>query len=81
MSALLEARGLRKSFAEFAAIAGIDLTLPEGGITALIGPNGAGKTTFINLLTGKLTPDAGSILAREPPAIPAKAAGPNDANN
>jgi branched-chain amino acid transport system ATP-binding protein len=61
VSALLEARGLRKSFAEFAAIAGIDLTLPEGGITALIGPNGAGKTTFINLLTGKLTPDAGSI--------------------
>ncbi|GAC1546990.1 MAG: hypothetical protein NVS2B9_14060 [Myxococcales bacterium] len=62
MSALLEVRGLRKSFAEFAAIAGIDLTLGEGGITALIGPNGAGKTTFINLLTGKLTPDAGTVL-------------------
>ncbi|MFL5417217.1 MAG: ATP-binding cassette domain-containing protein, partial [Myxococcales bacterium] len=53
MSALLEVRGLRKSFAEFVAVAGVDLSLPEGGITALIGPNGAGKTTFINLLTGK----------------------------
>jgi len=62
MTALLEARGLRKSFAEFKAIDGIDLELPGGGVTAVIGPNGAGKTTFINLLTGKLTPDAGRIV-------------------
>jgi branched-chain amino acid transport system ATP-binding protein len=62
MSALLEVRGLRKSFAEFVAVAGVDLSLPAGGITALIGPNGAGKTTFINLLTGKLIPDEGSVL-------------------
>ncbi|MFL5432134.1 MAG: ABC transporter ATP-binding protein, partial [Myxococcales bacterium] len=62
MSALLEVRGLRKSFAEFVAVAGVDLSLPEGGITALIGPNGAGKTTFINLLTGKLIPDQGTVL-------------------
>ena len=62
MSALLEVRGLRKSFADFVAVAGVDLSLPEGGITALIGPNGAGKTTFINLLTGKLIPDEGRVL-------------------
>jgi branched-chain amino acid transport system ATP-binding protein len=65
MSALLEVRGLRKSFAEFVAVAGVDLALPSGGITALIGPNGAGKTTFINLLTGKLIPDEGRVLFDE----------------
>ena len=62
MTALLEVRGLRKSFDDFTAVAGVDLTLPEGGITAVIGPNGAGKTTFINLLTGKLIPDEGRVL-------------------
>ncbi|HME91395.1 MAG TPA: ATP-binding cassette domain-containing protein, partial [Myxococcaceae bacterium] len=61
MKALLEVRGLRKSFAEFVAVGGVDLAVPEGGITAIIGPNGAGKTTFINLLTGKLVPDAGRV--------------------
>jgi branched-chain amino acid transport system ATP-binding protein len=61
MTALLQVSGLRKSFAEFTAIDGVDLELPGGGVTAIIGPNGAGKTTFINLLTGKLTPDAGRI--------------------
>jgi branched-chain amino acid transport system ATP-binding protein len=61
MTALLEVSGLTKSFDQFTAVAGIDLSLPEGGITAVIGPNGAGKTTFINLLAGKLTPDRGRI--------------------
>jgi len=62
VSALLEARGVRKAFADFTAVAGVDLVLPPGGITAVIGPNGAGKTTLINLLTGKLLPDAGQVL-------------------
>jgi len=61
MSALLQVEGLRKSFAEFTAVAGVDLSIPEGGITAIIGPNGAGKTTFVNVLTGKLMPDAGRV--------------------
>jgi branched-chain amino acid transport system ATP-binding protein len=62
VSALLEVRGLRKAFADFTAVAGVDLALPQGGITAVIGPNGAGKTTLINLLTGKLVPDEGHVL-------------------
>jgi len=61
VTALLEVRGLTKSFDDFTAVAGIDLQLARGGITAVIGPNGAGKTTFINLLTGKLLADAGTI--------------------
>ena len=40
----------------------IDLELPPGERYALIGPNGAGKTTLINLITGMLAPDGGSIL-------------------
>ena len=58
---ILEVRGLKKSFDDFTAVAGVDLALAEGGITAVIGPNGAGKTTFINLLTGKLAADEGRI--------------------
>jgi branched-chain amino acid transport system ATP-binding protein len=61
MSALLEIQGVRKRFGQFAAVNGVDLTLPAGRLTAIIGPNGAGKTTLINLATGALFPDAGAI--------------------
>ncbi|HEY5678384.1 MAG TPA: ATP-binding cassette domain-containing protein, partial [Myxococcales bacterium] len=62
MTALLEVRGVTKAFDDFTAVAGVDLALEEGGITAVIGPNGAGKTTLINLLAGKLRPDQGRIV-------------------
>ncbi len=62
MTALLRVEGVTKAFDDFVAVSGVDLTLEEGGITAVIGPNGAGKTTLINLLAGKLRPDAGSIV-------------------
>jgi branched-chain amino acid transport system ATP-binding protein len=39
----------------------VSLALEPGVLTAIIGPNGAGKTTLINLLTGLLVPDAGTI--------------------
>jgi ABC-2 type transport system ATP-binding protein len=42
------------------AVNGLDLTIPEGGITGLLGPNGAGKTTAIKLLLGLVRPTAGS---------------------
>ena len=80
VTALLEARGVRKAFADFVAVAGVDLAIPEGGITAVIGPNGAGKTTLINLLSGKLVPDAGRVLlggadvTRLPPSARVRAA-------
>jgi len=61
---VLEARGLRKEFAGFVAVDGVDLQVREGTIHALIGPNGAGKTTTFNLLTRFLAPTAGSILFR-----------------
>ncbi len=61
MAALLAVEDLRKTFGRLAAVAGVSLVLAEGTLTAIIGPNGAGKTTLINLLTGLLLPDAGTI--------------------
>lgn len=59
--ALLEARGLAKSFGGVFAVRDVSLDLREGEIHALIGPNGAGKSTLIGLLHGTLRPDAGSV--------------------
>ena len=61
MTALLEARGLGKAFGALVVTDAVDLTLGVGARHALIGPNGAGKTTLVNLLTGELSPDRGSI--------------------
>lgn len=59
--ALLSARGLVLAFGGVRAADGVDLEVGEGEILAIIGPNGAGKTTFINMVTGYLRPQAGSI--------------------
>ena len=57
----LSVRGLSKSFGALVVAQAIDLDLALGARVALIGPNGAGKTTFVNLLTGFLAPDGGTI--------------------
>jgi len=59
---VLSTRSLNKSFGSLVVAQDISLSLPRGERYALIGPNGAGKTTLINLVTGMLRPDAGSIL-------------------
>jgi ABC-2 type transport system ATP-binding protein len=51
--------GLQKRFGSNTALAGVDLTVPEGSVLGLLGPNGAGKTTVVRILTTLLTPDAG----------------------
>src|SRR5688500_8415383 len=58
--ALIEARGLRKSFGSSVALDGIDLRVEEGRILGIIGPNGAGKTTALNAILG-LTPYQGEL--------------------
>ena len=59
---ILSTEGLAKSFGGVQVARDIDFGLKKGARRALIGPNGAGKTTFINLLTGRLTPDAGAVF-------------------
>ena len=59
---MLSARNLNKSFGSLVVAQDVALELPKGARYALIGPNGAGKTTLINLLTGMLAPDAGTIV-------------------
>ena len=57
----LATQGLEKRFGSLVVASDIALSLPRGARHALIGPNGAGKTTLINMLTGMLSPDAGTI--------------------
>jgi len=58
----IEVRGLRKSFGEKEAVAGIDLDIAAGSLAGLVGPNGAGKTTSLSMMTGLLRPDTGRVL-------------------
>jgi branched-chain amino acid transport system ATP-binding protein len=60
MSALTVSR-LCKSFEGLHVTTDVNLTVEPGERRLIIGPNGAGKTTLFNLITGELSPDAGSI--------------------
>jgi len=62
VSALLEVRGISKSFRGLRAVSDASFEVPRGAISALIGPNGAGKTTCFNVIAGVYRPDAGSIV-------------------
>jgi heme ABC exporter ATP-binding subunit CcmA len=59
--ALIEARGLHRSFGRARILRGLDLSLESGEALAVIGPNGAGKTTLLRLLAGLMRPTAGAI--------------------
>jgi branched-chain amino acid transport system ATP-binding protein len=61
MSAVLACDGLYKSFGAVSAAADVSLSFERDSVASLIGANGAGKTTFLNMVTGYLTPDRGSI--------------------
>jgi len=59
---MLRVEGIHKSFEDFKAVSGADLTVEAGQLVAVIGPNGAGKTTLFNLITGQLKPNRGKII-------------------
>lgn len=58
---LLKIEGLRKSFGGHVAVDDLRLELRTGEIVGLLGPNGSGKTTVVNLISGSLSSDSGSI--------------------
>jgi len=66
MTALLEARGLRKAFAggdgrPLEVLCGVELAVPRGSLTAVVGASGAGKSTLLHLLGALDLPTAGDI--------------------
>lgn len=60
-SPAIEIKGLTKSYGNVHALNGVDIKINEGEFFGLLGPNGAGKTTTINILTGLVFRDKGSI--------------------
>ena len=61
MNALLSADGIVKSFGPTRVLSGIALSIAPGEPVGLFGPNGSGKTTLVNILSGLLLPDAGTV--------------------
>ena len=61
MSVILDAQGLTKTFGAVTAASEVSAAIDKDSVVGLIGTNGAGKTTFINIVTGYLKPDRGSI--------------------
>ncbi len=59
--AMLEVRGIAKSFGGLAALTDVSFDVAAGRIVALIGPNGAGKTTLFAVISGFLAADAGTV--------------------
>ena len=54
-------RGVRKAFGAVQALDGVDLTVNAGEVHALVGENGAGKSTLMQVLSGALAPDEGTL--------------------
>jgi NitT/TauT family transport system ATP-binding protein len=61
-SGRIEIRGLTKRFGDSYIYRNFDLDLQEGEFISIFGPNGCGKSTFINLISGMLSIDVGTVL-------------------
>jgi branched-chain amino acid transport system ATP-binding protein len=62
---ILSANDLHKNYGEFCALGGVSFKINEGEFVSIIGPNGAGKTTLINVLTGLLRLNKGSVFFKD----------------
>lgn len=61
MSKNISATGLVKKFDTVTALAGVDLEIAQGSLTAIMGPSGSGKSTLLHVLAGIMKPDGGSV--------------------
>lgn len=62
---LLEIKEITKSYGSVRALKNVSLQISEGDIYGLLGPNGAGKSTLINILSGLIKPDNGSVFLED----------------
>jgi ATP-binding cassette subfamily F protein uup len=58
---VIEAKGIGKNFGQRAIVSDFSIRIQRGDRIGIVGPNGSGKTTLINMLTGVLAPDSGSV--------------------
>ena len=72
MSALLEIKGLSKSYPGVKANDDVSFSIQEGEIHALLGENGAGKSTLVKMIYGLVKPDSGAMVLNGAPYVPAK---------
>ncbi len=61
---MLQVQGLHKAFGGVRAVDDVSFDLHEGELLGLIGPNGSGKTTLVNLITGFVSVDSGTVVYR-----------------
>jgi len=59
---VISTRGITKHFGSVQALRGVDLDVYEGEVVGLVGDNGAGKSTLVNILSGALQANDGSIF-------------------
>jgi polar amino acid transport system ATP-binding protein len=62
--ALIEIRGLVKTFGDRQVLRGVDLDVPKGEVTVVMGPSGCGKSTLLRCLNRLIEPTSGSIRLR-----------------
>ena len=58
---VIEAKGIGKAYGDRKIVENLSTRVLRGDRVGIVGPNGAGKTTLVNLLTGAIAPDAGSV--------------------
>ena len=61
VDAIVEVRGISKTYGDVEALRGVDLDFPRGKLTSLLGPSGCGKTTLLKIIAGLVEADAGPV--------------------